>query len=88
MTPCMEIKPHVVNCDRDIFIMRSRGLFRLNRNIREVQGVQPFSGRIASYREKNKPTSSYTCKYFEKTEGELDCMSFPLLLNRRINCVF
>ena len=56
--------------------------------MREVEGVLPFSGSIASYKEKNRPVSGSSCKYFEKTEGELSYMSFPLLLNRRISRVF
>ena len=56
--------------------------------IREVEGVLPFSGRSASCKEKNRPTSSSTCIYFEKTEGEPNYMIFPLFLNKRISHVF
>ena len=62
--------------------------FRLNRKIREVERVLSFNGRIAIWREENKPTSGSSCKYFEKAEGDLECMSFCLFLNRRIICMF
>ena len=44
--------------------------------------------RIPICREKARPASGSTCKYFEKTEeGEPSCVFF-LLLNRGIACVF
>ena len=47
-----------------------------------------FNIRIPICREKVRPVSDSTCKYFENTEeGESSCVFF-LLLNRRISCVF
>ena len=48
--------------------------------IREVEGVLPFSERIASCREKNRPASGSTCKYFEKTKGDPDYIIFLYFL--------